>query len=91
MTKAELVGKLAEKHNLSKAEAERVLKDVFRLISQALDKGERVHIPGFGTFTVRERKARKGRNPKTGETINIPARKAVHFRPSKALKVELND
>ena len=91
MTKAELVIKLAEKHNLSKAEAERVLKDVFRLISEALDKGERVHIPGFGTFTVKERAERKGRNPRTGEPMVIPARKVVAFKPSKALKTEVND
>jgi len=91
MTKAELVAKLSEKHNLTKAQAERVLKDVFGLISEALDKGERVHIPGFGTFTVKERAERKGRNPRTGEVITIPARKVVHFKPSKALKVEVND
>ena len=91
MTKAELVSKLSERNSLSKKKAEEVLKDVFTLISEALDKGERVHIPHFGTFTVKERAERKGRNPRTGEPMVIPARKTVVFKASKNLKTEVNE
>ncbi|OIS65855.1 DNA-binding protein, partial [Bacillus subtilis] len=62
------------------------VEKVFDTISEALKSGEKVSIPGFGTFEVRERAARKGRNPQTGEEIDIPATKAPAFKPAKALK-----
>ena len=86
MTKAELIARVAEKAGVSKKQADRCLKAFIEAIVDALQKGERVAIPGFGIFSVRERAERRGKNPRTGETIIIPARKVVHFKPAKQLK-----
>ncbi len=86
MNKAQLVEAVASKAELSKAAARRAVDAVFSAISEALSNGENVQLVGFGTFTVTERKARKGRNPRTGEVITIPARKVVRFRPGKQLQ-----
>jgi DNA-binding protein HU-beta len=59
-------------------------------LSEALANGEEVMLRGFGSFKISERKARQGRNPRTGETINLPATKAIHFKPSKELKDKMN-
>jgi DNA-binding protein HU-beta len=91
MTKAELVSKIAEEHNLSKSKADKILKSVFENISKALEKGERVAIPDFGIFDTRERKERVGRNPKTGEEVIIPAKRVPYFRASKRLKTRVNE
>ena len=90
MKKTEFISVLAEKTGITKAEAERVYNATFDLFKKELAKGEDVSISGFGTFKVSSRKARTGRNPQTGETINIPARKAVSFKAGKALKDALN-
>jgi DNA-binding protein HU-beta len=90
MTKAELVKALKEQAGLSTlAQAETSYDKLFVLISETLKKGDPVAISGFGVFKVVERKARKGRNPRTGEEIRIPASKAVKFTPGKALKENL--
>ncbi len=86
MTKAKFIEKVSTKANLSKTEATRALNAVTDTIAKALKKGDSVTLLGFGTFRVAKRKARKGKNPQTGETIKIPARKAPVFRAGKALR-----
>ena len=90
MKKAELVEAIAEKTGLTKADATRALEATFEVITKALKKGERVPVAGFGTFNVSKRKAREGRNPQTGATVKIPARKAVSFKAGTALKEAVN-
>ena len=86
MTKAELVGKIAEKTNMSRAGAERALNALLEAAKDALVGNDKITLTGFGTFAVEQRKARKGRNPRTGEEINIPSAKVVKFRVGKELK-----
>ncbi|KAF1076840.1 HU family DNA-binding protein [Halodesulfovibrio sp. MK-HDV] len=87
MTKAEFVEKLFTKANLaSKSQAETVLESTIETITEALMDGESVVFTGFGSFKVVERAARKGRNPRTGEEIEIAATKVVKFTPGKTLK-----
>ncbi len=86
MTKAELVEKIASDTGLTKADAARALDSALENIKKALKKNQKVTLVGFGTFSVTKRKARKGRNPQTGETIKIPASKAPKFTPGKGLK-----
>jgi DNA-binding protein HU-beta len=86
MTKSELVAKVAEATGLKKVQTEQCIEATIKAIADALTKGERVAIPGLGIFTVRERKARKGRNPQTGKEIVIPARKVVVFTAIKSLR-----
>lgn len=91
MNKAELVAAIAEKANFTKKDAEAALNAVTASIEEALIKGEKVQLIGFGTFETRERKARQGRNPrKPGETIEIPASTAPVFKAGKALKDAVN-
>jgi DNA-binding protein HU-beta len=90
MTKSELISTVAAKAGLKKKEAEATVNAVFDEISNALIEGNKVQIIGFGTFDVRERKARQGKNPQTKETIEIPASKSAAFRPGKALKDAVN-
>ena len=91
MTKAELVDKIFMKANLqSKAQAEKALETVLEGIKDALANGESVAFTGFGTFKVSTRTARKGRNPRTGEELDIPESKVVKFTPGKALKDAIN-
>lgn len=86
MNKNELVTAMAEKSGLTKKDAEAVLNACTTVITDALKSGDSVQFIGFGTFEVRERAARQGRNPHTGETIEIAAAKAPAFKPGKALK-----
>ncbi len=86
MTKADLIEYVAKKVNLTNKAAREAVVAVFGGVSDALKKGERVVITGFGTFSVRSRAARKGRNPQTGAAIDIPARKTPGFTAGKALK-----
>ncbi len=86
MTKAELVGKIAGKANITKASAERSLNAFLDAVKGALTKDGKLTMTGFGAFAVETRKARKGRNPRTGAEIRIPASKVVKFRPGKNLK-----
>ncbi|MCP5144994.1 MAG: HU family DNA-binding protein [Gammaproteobacteria bacterium] len=90
MNKAELIDIVAEAADISKASAARAVDALTDSITAALRKDDPVTIVGFGTFTVRSRKARTGRNPRTGETINIAASKVPGFKPGKALKDALN-
>ncbi len=86
MTKAELVSAIAKGAGITKKQADAALKSAIQAVSEALKKGERVAVPGFGIFAVRTRAERKGRNPRTGAEIKIPARKVVTFRPAKELR-----
>lgn len=90
MKKSELVELIAKNTGFTKADATKGLEATFDVIAGALKKGEKVPVPGFGTFNVSKRKAREGRNPATGETIKIPARKAVTFKAGTALKELVN-
>ena len=89
MTKADLIESVAAKLDLPKGQAERAVNLVFEDIVKALRNGDKINVSGFGTFAVSERKARTGRNPKTGEAIDIPASKSAKFKAGKSLKDEL--
>ncbi len=86
MNKAELIGSVAEKSGMAKKDAEKAVNAVFAAIEEALANGDKVQLVGFGTFEVRERAARTGRNPQTGEEIQIAATRVPAFRAGKALK-----
>lgn len=86
MTKAELVAEIAKKTKLTKADTERVLNSFIEVAKKTLKKEKRLALAGFGTFVITKRKARKGRNPRTGEAIKIKAGKVVKFRAGKSLK-----
>jgi DNA-binding protein HU-beta len=88
--KADIVDKIADTASLTKKQAAEAFDAVFDNIVKQLKKGERVQVPGFGSFSVSKRAARKGRNPKTGETIKIKASKAARFKMGKELKESLN-
>jgi len=86
LNKTDLVAQVASKANMTKKDVEKVLNTLFATIEEALKDGSKVQLVGFGTFEVRERQARKGRNPQTGEEIEIPATRIPAFRAGKALK-----
>ncbi len=86
MTREELVEKIAKDTKMSKAQASRAMKSMIDGITMSLKKGKKVSFVGFGTFTVTKRKARTGRNPKTGESIRIPAAKVPKFKAGLKLK-----
>ena len=90
MTRTELVANVAEKAGITKKSADVVLNSLFETIKQALVEGDKVQIIGFGTFEIRNRAARKGRNPQSGEEIDIPASKLPSFKAGKALKEAVN-
>ena len=90
MNKSDLIEEVARVAGLTQEESETVVTAVFERIVQALVKGERVELRGLGTFGVRQRRSRTGLNPKTGVTIEVPARKAPYFRMGKELRAILN-
>jgi len=90
VNKTELVASVAEKAGLTKKDAEKAVGAIFESIQQALVEGDKVQMIGFGTFEVKERSARTGRNPRTNETIQIPASKNPVFKAGKALKDAVN-
>jgi integration host factor alpha subunit len=91
MTKADLIEGLSNKLGMNKNEAEKAVNIMLDDIINALKAGERVNISGFGTFAVSAREARTGRNPKTGESIEISASRSAKFKPGKQLKDSLNE
>jgi len=91
MTKTELIDGLANKLGVNKSEAEKAINIVLEDIVAALRQGERVNISGFGTFSVSSRRPRTGRNPKTGESIQIAASRSAKFKAGKQLKDSLNE
>ena len=90
MNKAELIDAVAEGADISKAAATRAVDTVLDSITETLTKGDQVTLVGFGTFSVKDRAARTGRNPRTGEPIDIPASKVPGFKAGKALKDAVN-
>lgn len=90
MNKSQLVDKIADGAEISKAAAGRALDSFIEAVTDALKKGDQVALVGFGTFSVRERSARTGRNPQTGQTIQIAAAKVPSFKAGKALKDAVN-
>ncbi len=91
MTKADIIENIYEKVGISKKETSNVVQSIFDIIKSTLEDGENVKVSGFGNFTVRSKKTRRGRNPQTGEEITISARKVITFKPSNVLKDLIND
>ncbi|HPD82284.1 MAG TPA: integration host factor subunit beta [Alphaproteobacteria bacterium] len=92
MTKSELIQKLAERNpHLFLRDIEKIVDTVFNEITDALAAGDRVELRGFGAFSVKHREARKGRNPRTGETVLVEAKRLPFFKTGKALREKLND
>ena len=85
-TKEDIVNQVAKDSGISKAQAKRAVESFLDTITDSMKNGGKVTLTGFGTFQVQEREARKGRNPQTGETMSIPARKVPKFSPGKGLK-----
>lgn len=86
MTKAELVDNVADKANLTKKQTEVIVNILFNSITEALSDGDKVELRGFGSFRIRARNPREGRNPKTGGTVHIPAKKVPFFKAGKELR-----
>ena len=91
MNKSEIAGRVADRIGTSQSAAGDAVDAVFEAVSESLAKGEEVRIVGFGTFTTKSRPARTGRNPRTGESLEIQASTAPAFKPGKALKDAVND
>ena len=90
MTKAEIIENVYSKIGFSKKESTDIVELIFDTMKHTLEKGEKIKISGFGNFLVREKRPRIGRNPQTGEAIEISARRVLTFRPSQVLKAALN-
>lgn len=90
MTKADIIEALHQKVGYSKKEAADLVELVFDTIKETLSRGEKIKISGFGNFVVRDKKSRTGRNPQTGEAIEISARRVLTFKPSQVLREEVN-
>ncbi len=91
MTKAELVEEVARSTELTKKHAEIIVNTVFESIVDSLKSGEKIELRGFGSFRIRRRGARIGRNPKTGDRVKVPAKRIPYFKPGKDLRELLND
>jgi integration host factor subunit beta len=90
MTKAELVEEVSRVSDLTKKHSEVIVDTVFRSIIDALQKGEKIELRGFGSFRLRKREPRKGRNPKTGARVDVPTKRVPYFKPGKELKDLIN-
>ncbi len=91
MTRSQLILRLAQQHpDLYHYEVERIVKTIFEKISEALARGDRIELRGFGIFTVKERAPRVGRNPRTGETVHVAAKLYPHFKTGKVLRKRIN-
>jgi integration host factor subunit beta len=90
MTKAELVDEIARKASLTRKHSEVIVDAVFSSIVEALQRGDKIELRGFGSFRVRHRGSRTGRNPKTGEGVLVPAKKVPYFKPGKELRELIN-
>ncbi len=90
MTKADLVEIVAQQADMTKKDVEQLIEIIFDSIVDSLNNGEKIELRGFGSFRVRHRNARKGRNPKTGEPVDIPAKRVAYFKPGKDLKDMVN-
>ncbi len=90
MTKAELVEEVSRVSDLTKKHSEVIVDTVFKSIIDALQRGEKIELRGFGSFRLRRREPRKGRNPKTGDKVDVPPKKVPYFKPGKELKELIN-
>tara|TARA_B100000749_G_scaffold249282_1_gene213721 strand:- start:107 stop:454 length:348 start_codon:yes stop_codon:yes gene_type:complete len=90
MTKAALVEEVARVADLTKKHSEVIVDTVFRSIIEALHRGEKIELRGFGSFRLRRREPRKGRNPKTGDKVDVPSKQVPYFKPGKDLKAIIN-
>ena len=90
MTKAELVDEVAQVSDLTRKHSEVIVEAVFSSIVGALQKGDKIELRGFGSFRIRRRDSRTGRNPKTGAGVMVPAKKVPHFKPGKELRELIN-
>ena len=90
MTKAELVEEVSRVSDLTKKHSELIVDTVFKSIIDALQRGEKIELRGFGSFRLRQREPRKGRNPKTGDKVDVPPKKVPYFKPGKELKELIN-
>ncbi|MEK7790961.1 MAG: integration host factor subunit alpha [Deltaproteobacteria bacterium] len=90
MTKAELIAQVYERVGFSKKDSSELVELIFEMMKASLTNGEKIKISGFGNFIVRQKRSRMGRNPQTGESIEISARKVLVFHPSQVLKAQLN-
>ena len=90
MTKADLIDEVAQAGRLTRRDAEVVVETVFESMAQALARGEKIELRGFGSFRVQERSARRARNPTTGEEVDVPARRVPRFRPGREMRELLN-
>jgi integration host factor subunit beta len=90
MTKADLVEKVTALGDLTRRDSEVIVETIFESVIQALHTGDKIEIRGFGSFRIRQRKPRIGRNPKTGERVDVPAKKVPYFKPSKELRDLVN-
>ena len=90
MTKADLVERVAVEAEMTKKDAEQLVEIIFDSITASLNRGEKIELRGFGSFRVRERNSRQGRDPKTGATVEIPAKRVAYFKPGKELKELIN-
>ncbi|MFQ5646888.1 MAG: HU family DNA-binding protein [bacterium] len=87
MVRAELVNQLSKRQNITKKKSSCAVNVIFQSITKALERGDKVELRGFGSFTVRSRQSRKGRNPKTGAIVDVPEKKVPFYRPGKDLKI----
>ena len=90
MTKADIVNQIQSKVGFSRQKTAEVVNDLFEIMKETLEKGEPIKISGFGSFEVRQKQSRRGRNPRTGDPIIIPKRKVLSFKPSQLLKKAIN-
>jgi len=90
MTKADLVEEVVRVSNLSKRDAEIVVNTLFHAIIEALQQDDKIELRGFGSFRVRRRRSRQGRNPKTGDRVEVPSKRIPYFKPGKELKDVIN-
>jgi integration host factor subunit beta len=90
MTKAELVEEVSRASDLTKKHSEVIVDRIFKAIIEALHRGEKIELRGFGSFRLRRREPRKGRNPKTGDKVDVPPKKVPYFKPGKELKDLIN-
>jgi integration host factor subunit beta len=90
MTKAELVEEVSRVSDLTKKHSETIVDTVFQSIVDALQRGEKIELRGFGSFRLRRRQSRKGRNPKTGDKVDVPPKQVPYFKPGKELKDLIN-
>lgn len=90
MTKADLVEEVSRVSDLTKKHSEAIVDTVFQSIVEALHRGEKIELRGFGSFRLRQRESRKGRNPKTGDRVDVPPKKVPYFKPGKDLKDLIN-